>query len=64
MIKSEPFMSLESAREAAEKVANEQGRRQYILKIKSNYFHTDERPQESGFSGLYRLEGTVDPEPR
>ncbi len=61
MIKSEPFMSLQSAREAAEKAAQEQGRRQYVLKIKTNYFYTDDEPQKGGVSGFYRVEDIVDP---
>ena len=61
MIKSEPFVSLESAREAAEKAAEEQGKRQYILKIKTNYFYTDDEPQKGGVSGFYRVEDVVEP---
>ena len=62
MIKSEPFVSLDGAREAATEAANEQGKRQYIVKIKTNYFFTDDEPQKSGVAGWYRLEEVVEPE--
>ncbi len=61
MIKEGPFFSPQAARAAAQDAADESGRPQYIVVLKSCYFYTDEEPSYTGASPYYRLEDVVHP---